>query len=133
MEASKPNLAQDIVRIHKVISRSLEVGVNRGTEYLKERFQSEQELTGYANYVHCLAEVLGSHHTSEDQITFPELQRVLPWAPYDRFATDHHHVEELLATLRPAIGNLSGEAAGEGPKEIVEILEKISEVWFPHM
>ena len=133
MAQASINVAQDLIRIHKVITRSLEVGLSKGKSYRESGFPQPQELLGYTSYIHCLSEVLGSHHTAEDQIAFPTFRKVLPNAPYDQLATDHHGVEMLLLDIPQAITDLSGNTIVHGLKAIVDTLAKISVIWFPHI
>lgn len=133
MESTTPNLAQNLICIHKVITRGIAVGLSTGEGYLKTGFPVPQERLGYSSYTHCLATVLGAHHTGEDQIGFPEFKKVLPSAPYAQFSIDHHKVEMLLIDLRRAITDLSGDTPDYGLQGIVNGLDKISEIWYPHI
>ncbi len=127
------NLAQDLVRIHKVITRSLEVGLNSGKQYLGERFPQPSELAGYSSYIFSLGAVLKGHHTSEDVVAFPAFRMVLPLAPIDRLTREHQSIAELLAGLAGAINSLSGTAPQINVETIVEVVEKISTLWHPHI
>ena len=133
MTTNNPTLAQDLLRIHKVITRGLEVGLKKGKDYLISGFSSPEELRGYSSYIHSFASVLDSHHSGEDLFAFPALRKVLPLAPYSQLATDHRSVEMLLARLPKPITDLSGNQPGEGLNVITDTLAKISEVWYPHI
>jgi len=128
-----PNLAQDLIRIHKVITRALNVGKVKGIEYLQSGFPSAQLLLGFTSYTHCLSSVLGSHHQGEDTIAFPAFRKVIPSAPYAQLLVDHHAIEMLLALFPQAIGDVSGDAPENGLRIIVDTLQKITEVWEPHI
>jgi hemerythrin-like domain-containing protein len=133
MAQSAPNLAQDLVRIHRVITRAINIDFNKGIEYLQSGFPTTETLHGYTSYTHCLAAVLGSHHTSEDIIAFPEFKKVLPSAPYARLTAEHEEVELLLASIRQALADISGNSPQGGLKTLVNTLQKISRVWGPHI
>jgi hemerythrin-like domain-containing protein len=126
-------MAQGLLRIHKVITRGLEVGLREGRQYLDKGFSQPQQLTGYSYYVHSLAAVLKAHHTSEDMVVFPEVRKVLPMAPYERLASDHQMIEKNLTPLFQAVADLSGETPEKSVKLIVDALEKISAVWYLHI
>jgi hypothetical protein len=128
-----PDLAQDLVRIHKVITRALYISLIKGREYLQSGFPQPQLLHGYSNYIHCLSEVLGSHHRGEDLIAFPAFMKVLPSAPYAQLSADHHVVDLLLASIPQAITDLSGYTPNKGQKAIVDTLGKLSAIWEPHI
>ena len=97
MEPSTPTLAKDLLRIHKVITRGLDMSLVKGKAYLQSGFSQPQALLGYSSYTHCLCSVLDSHHTSEDIIAFPEFRLVIPSAPYAQLAYDHNEIERLLS------------------------------------
>jgi hemerythrin-like domain-containing protein len=126
-----PNLAQDLIRIHKVITRAIDVDLIKGKQYIKNGFASSQEQAGYASYTHSFIEVLDAHHTSEDTIVFPELHHVLPSAPYAMLTAEHHQVERILSVMRPALSELSVDAL-VGLTTILDSLQKLSTLWAPH-
>jgi hypothetical protein len=133
MTTDKPSLAQDLIRIHKVITRSLEVSLCKGDEYLETGISLRGELMGFSRYIYCFTAVLDAHHTGEDLIAFPAFRKVLPLAPYNRLAVDHRGVETQLAKLPPAIQDLSAKKQKRGLSVIVDTLKQISEVWYPHI
>lgn len=55
-----PNLAHDLVRIHKVITRGLSVGVTRGREFLGDGFPSQDLKSGFADYIRSLVSVVAA-------------------------------------------------------------------------
>jgi hypothetical protein len=133
MAPNRSNLAQDLVRIHKVITRALDISLKKGQDYLESDLPPEQEFAGYTSYIHCLTTVLSAHHISEDIISFPAFRTVLPNAPYARLASDHHKIEMLLASIPPTIKELTDETAETSLRSITEILTKIHTLWAPHI
>jgi hypothetical protein len=133
MEQPKASLAQDLLRIHKVITRGLEVSLRSGRQYLEGGSQRAEELMGYSNYVHCLGAVLKAHHISEDIVIFPAARKVLPNAPYRQFSTDHRKIEALLIVLTQAIPGLAGDRAEESTKLVADTVNEISSIWYPHI
>lgn len=131
--ASTPDLAQDLKRIHRVITRSLNISETKGKEFLVSGFPSDQCRLGYTSYTHCLSSVLGSHHQGEDLIAFPAFRKVLPSAPYAQLLIDHHGIETLLAQLLPAKTDVAGDATDNGLRVIVDTIQKILEIWEPHI
>jgi len=131
MTQPAPNMASDLIRIHKVITRAIGVDLHKGIEYQQNGFKDPQELLGYSSYTHCLVQVLDSHHHGEDMIVFPELKKVLPSAPYARLTAEHLQVERLLDKISPAVEKLSSELQ-EGLQVIVDTLRKLSTLWPPH-
>ena len=132
MAPSTPNLAQDLVRIHKIITRAINVGLTKGTEYLQTGFPPSQVILGYSRYTACLVSVLGSHHQVEDQILFPAFRKVIPSAPYGQLASDHNKIEMLLALFPNEITSLSGDVLLHEISVITDSLHKILGIWASH-
>ena len=133
MAPSTPNLAQDLIRIHKVITRAVNVGLSSAKQLQKSGYDSPQTLTGYISYIHCLVTVLDSHHTSEDLIAFPAFRKVLPFAPYSRLTSDHQKIVGFLEKIQPALTNITSSYTDAGLSEIIDLLQKTSQIWFPHI
>ncbi len=108
--SSTPNLAQDLLRIHKVITRGLDTSLIKGKDYLEHGFPQPELTHGFACYTHCLTQVLSSHHNSEDLIAFPAFMKYLPSAPYAQLSADHHAIGSLLIGMPQAIIDLTGES-----------------------
>lgn len=130
---SLPNLAGDLLRIHRAITRGLSVAVTSGTQFLVEGYPDAGIRLGHARYVHSLAIVLGAHHGGEDEIAFPALKARLPAAPYERLAADHQEIESSLDGVRQALGDAAGESSGLNLKVVVEGLRRVAKVWSPHI
>lgn len=128
-----PDLAQDLIRIHRVITRGLIVGIAKGAAYLQSGFPQPQVFTGYSNYAHSLASVLGAHHQGEDQVAFPVLRIQLTSAPFEQLSADHHKIELLLDSIHQAIADLSADAPKEGVRILVDCLRKVYAIWVPHI
>ncbi len=131
-EKNPPNPARDLVRIHKVITRSLAVGIERGTEFLQTGFPHGEIRQGFIDYVNCVAIVLESHHLGEDDIFFPAMRDKFPQAPYKRLSADHKEIHALLVPVRQAVADLVVPANGNGLSRLVDTLRKIAEAWPPH-
>ena len=81
-ETLKPNTARDLLLIHKIITRGLEVSQQKGQEYLSGGFPNAMTRQGYHDYLLCLVTVLDAHHLTEDEVIFPQLGVRIPSAPY---------------------------------------------------
>jgi hypothetical protein len=73
MVSAIPNPAEYLIHIHKVITRGINVGINKGSEYLQNGFPEPKIPLGYTTYALSLASVLRAHHQGEDQVAFPIL------------------------------------------------------------
>ncbi len=132
-ENSLPNLARDLVRIHRAISRGLSVSATRGAEFIKDGFPDARMRQGFFSYVQALTIVLGAHHLAEDEIAFPAFRPKLPAAPYERLAADHHAIDTSLAEVRRVMSDTAGDEAKTGLRVLVEAVGKVSAVWPPHI
>jgi hypothetical protein len=128
-----PNFAQDLVRIHKVITRGLNVGVTRGKEFLDVGFPNQGIQRGFADYIQSLRSVLSAHHLGEDEIAFPALKEKLPAAPYGRLAEDHKIIEAALTLVKASISEVAGANPAAGLGVVMDALKKILRMWTPHM
>lgn len=80
-----PNVGNDLVRIHKVITRALNVSLQNSLETnLVENYQQ-----GFVIYVRTLTILLHSHHNGEDELAFPFWKTHLPAGPFDELSRQH--------------------------------------------
>jgi hypothetical protein len=133
MKTTTPNLALDLIRIHKVITRAIYTSLIKGREFRQTGFPEHQLLVGYSAYVHCLSEVLGSHHRGEDLIAFPAFIKVLPSAPYAQLFADHRAVDCQLFNIPQALTDLSSDTPDKGLQVIIDTTENLSTIWEPHI
>jgi len=133
MASTIPNPAEDLILIHKVITRGINVEISKGTEYLQNGIPQPQKLLGYSTYALSLVSVLRAHHQGEDQVIFPLLRIKLPSAPYGILTTNHREMESLLVTIHQAIEDLSGDAPEDGMRGMVENLGKVWAIWKKHI
>jgi hypothetical protein len=128
-----PNLAQDFIRIHRVITRGLRIAVDRGTEFLNEGFSHLGLQQGFVTYIQTLTVVLEAHHLGEDEIAFPSFGQVLPAASYERLAADHQKISALIGSIRHSSELIGSEGCESELNLLVEDLRKINAVWIPHI
>jgi hypothetical protein len=129
---SQSNIALDPLRIHKVISRGLLVGKEKGAEFMQAGFPDPGIRKGYAIYVKGLTVVLEAHHLSEDEVAFPFLREKLPSAPYERLTKSHQEIVALLDSLRKALPDIE-EGDVVALIQLVDGLRKVSDIWRPHI
>ena len=128
-----PNLAEDILRIHRAMTRGLFVAVTRGAVFLKDSFADRSLQQGFALYVQALTSVLSAHHLGEDEVAFPALKIKLPAVPYGSLAADHVRIETALNKVKNALPQIGAEAPAAALETIVENLQQILSVWTPHI
>ncbi len=131
-----PALSQAFLLIHKAVSRGLIVSVEKGEDYIPAGFPDPETRTGYALYTRSLAIVLDAHHLAEDEVAFPLLKTKIPSAPYDRLATHHQEIVDLLDPIRGLRGviPLVEERGDQGDlAAMVHYLRQVSDIWRPHI
>ncbi len=131
-ESTKSNPARDLVRIHRVITRGLTVGIEKGNDFEQAGFPKAALRQGFRDYNRSLAAVLGGHHQAEDSILFPALKAKLPQAPFGHLEDQHRKIEAMLVAVNRALDDLSA-AAGEALVRLVEGLQQIRQIWEPHI
>jgi hemerythrin-like domain-containing protein len=130
---SQPDPAQDLVRIHRVITRGLSVGTEKCDKFLRQGFIDDEVRQGFATYIKSLLIVLDAHHRSEDEVVFPALKPILPDMPYDKLSSDHKQIELLLELMRSSIASGTEECGGIDLHKLLGELQQVSTLWAPHI
>src|ERR1035438_784458 len=130
---NKPNLARDLARIHRVITRGLDISITHGERFIQEGFPDAITLKGYTDYVQSLLTVLDAHHTTEDELAFPLFMEKIPDAPYSRLADEHHEMDQILDKARETLKGLVGEKSAQMVNVLVGQLRRLSAIWHRHI
>ncbi len=117
-----------LLRIHKIITRALNVSIQKCDEYLAKRGVPAEEAGGFLMYVATLKWVVHSHHLTEDEVAFPYFRGKLE-APYDRLGEDHRAVARLLVNLEECLPRMSSCGLGR----LREVLGEFDKLWVPHI
>ena len=130
----KPDLAGDLLRIHKIVTRGLAVSRERGKAFAKANFPDARTREGYISYNRALLATLHAHHGAEDQLIFPRFRACIPDAPYDRLDADHRDLIPALSAAGSAVeGAVSGVSAAVWLVELLGALDRIEELWHAHI
>ena len=132
-ESKKPSLAEDLARIHRVITRGLEVSIMHGEEFIQQGFPDAGVQKGYTDYVQSLVTVLDAHHTTEDELAFPFFMEKIPDAPYSRLAAEHDEMDQILVKSGEKLKELSGEKSAQMLTLLVSLLQRLSAIWLRHI
>ena len=133
LKNSQANFAQDLLRIHRSISRALIVSVRRGEEFMQAGFPDPRLRKGFADYTRSLTVVLDGHHLGEDEIAFPFLKEKIPSAPYDRLGKNHQEIVTRLESVREAIASVEEDGDEAALMRLIDGLRKIADIWRPHI
>jgi hemerythrin-like domain-containing protein len=125
-------LAGDLIRIHKVISRGVEVSRQRSHAYADGEQAPPSVVAGFADYLQALVSVLHAHHTGEEEIAFPVLQGRFPDAPWELLVEEHRAVVPLLADLEAAVARIRQQALLDAWPAAAGTLDQLASVWDPH-
>jgi hypothetical protein len=129
---SNPNVAQDLRRIHMIITRGLDVSVEYAARFVQEGFPDRTLREGYRSYVAALLSFLHAHHLAEDDIAFPYFGERMPEAPFHQLEEEHRRIEGLLEWAREALQGLD-EEPGQSLPRLEAVLRQIRELWQPHI
>ncbi len=69
--AIKIGVGWDLVRIHKVLSRSQDMIISKCQEFSQAGFPDPVTQAGFTDYVRCFASLMHAHHTAEEELAFP--------------------------------------------------------------
>ncbi len=128
-----PSLALELLRIHRVITRGLNIGTTKGKEFQQRGFPNTRLRRGYTDYTQSLAMALRVHHLAEDEIGFPFLKEKFPHAPFERLIRNHQEMETLLEPLMKATAAVAGEGDRGDMNLLVDTLRSVSAIWTPHI
>ena len=125
-EAPKVNIAAELVRIHRVITRGLKVAIEHSQSFAREGYPDATTQEGFIAYVRTLVSVTHGHHLTEDEVAFPHVRDKLPDAPWDSLMRQHREMESLLKRIEASIE----EGALD---ELNRIVRELADIWGPHI
>jgi len=128
-----PDLAQDLLRIHRAITRGISVSAEKGAEFARHGFPDPGTRQGFSDYARSLAAVLEAHHLGEDEVAFPFFRERLPSPLYDRLSADHRQIEALLPRLKQAAANVAADGSQADLDQLVADLHTLAAIWTPHI
>lgn len=127
-------LADDLLRIHKIVTRGLSVARERGTAFARTGFPDARAREGYVSYARALLSTLRAHHGAEEHLAFPRFRERIPNAPYDQLDREH---QDLLPALSAA-DDATESALSDAPPSIwlgrlLGALDRIDQLWHAHI
>lgn len=131
---TQPNLGSDLARIHRVITRGLEVTIKYTQARAKENSLDTAAWKGLIIYIRTLAAVLHAHHITEDEEAFPYFQKKLLVAPYEALAAEHEQMAAILVEVDTIVDGLTGETRDASATDSLHrAVKRIAEIWGPHI
>jgi hypothetical protein len=134
VETGKPNIGADLLRIHRVITRGIQVSLQHSAGFAQEGFPGAAAQEGFLLYLRALRGVLDAHHLGEEEVTFPVMREKMPGIPYEKLLADHRAIVEGLEKLDKAAAAVAGGAgSGDSLIELDGVLAGLSRLWYPHI
>jgi len=130
----KQGIGWDLLRVHKVITRSLDVIIVRSQEFAEAGFPDASTHAGFTDYVRCFASLMHAHHISEEELAFPYFRVKLPDEPYDVMLSEHSKMAWLVYDVRSIVGDPGGPALEPGKlKNLESVVTDIRQIWSQHI
>ena len=127
---SKPNVAVNLLTIHKVITRALSVSIEKTRDYSQHGLPDETMQNGFSNFIRTLISVLLSHQRTEDYLAFPYSKYRLPVTPFDMLGQQHEEMAGILEEARYVIVKIdNGPGTEKELESILLALNKANEIW----
>jgi hemerythrin-like domain-containing protein len=129
-----PSLSEDLLRIHRVVTRSLQVALTSGQKFAQSGFPNDSMREGFYDYVRSLTILLNSHHSGEDEIFFPQAKKRMPGIPVDHLCEDHKEMAGILIEINQM---LEKSASGINDELVLpglnEALGRLNNLWTDHI
>lgn len=134
-EMMKPNVGADLLRIHRLITRGIEVALDRSEAFAMNGYPDAATREGFICYTRALVGVLHGHHLTEDEIAFPYFRKLLPDAPFDALSEDHRHMEIIIDNIKDLVDTMEAapSPAADPLAELNRALMALQDLWLPHI
>jgi len=131
---NQPNIGEDYIRFHKVMTRGLAVSLQNINEFLQIGALEKLNREGFIKYVQSFSSVLHGHHQAEDEKIFPYFKDKLPLVPYERLTSEHEIFNDGLQEINTGIDHLTSENDElDSLKLLKSGFDKIDQIWHPHI
>jgi hemerythrin-like domain-containing protein len=131
---NRPNVGEDYIRFHRVMTRGLAVSLQNINEFLEIGALETSSREGFLKYVQTFSSISNGHHLVEDEKIFPYFMDKLPDVPYDRLISEHIIFEGGLQEINTGLDNLWAENDElESLNLLKSGLGKIDRLWYAHI
>lgn len=129
-----PNIGEDYIRFHKVMTRGLAVSLQNTDEFLNSGTLETQNREGFLKYVQTFSSVFNGHHLVEDEKIFPYFMDKLPEVPYQRLISEHNIFKSGLQEINSGLDSLKAENDEMKSLQLLKSgLGKIDQKWHQHI
>jgi len=131
---NRPNVGEDYIRFHRVMTRGLAVSLQNINEFLEIGALETSSREGFLKYVQTFSSVSNGHHLVEDEKIFPYFTDKLPEVPYERLISEHNILKSGLQEINTGLDNLRAKNDElKSLKLLKSGLDKIDQIWYPHI
>ena len=131
---NQPNIGEDYIRFHKVMTRGLAVSLQNINDFLHIGAIEKLNREGFLKYVQSFSSVLNGHHQAENERIFPYFRDKLPEVPYERLVSEHEIFKDGLNEINTGISHLKSENDElDSLKLLKSGLGKVNQIWHPHI
>jgi len=124
-----PNAGEDIQRIHKSITRALNLA-HQHTE-APGVIQAQQD--GFSAYLRALTILLHAHHSGEDALAFPFWRERFPKGPFDTLIAQHQGMLASLARLERWLEESPAAWKNDRLSELHTLVSQLQALWLEHI
>ncbi len=127
-------VAGDLVRIHSIITRALDVSIERSRAFAESDYPDADTRKGFIIYIRCLATILHAHHLTEDELVFPYFKEKMPDVPFEFLTAQHQEMVPAIDAIKGVIRDIEASTqAGEPLNVLNQALTRMHELWLPHI
>jgi hemerythrin-like domain-containing protein len=131
---NQPNIGEDYIRFHKVMTRGIAVSLQNINEFLQMGEMEKLNREGFIKYVQSFSSVLHGHHQAEDEKIFPYFRDKFPEVPYERLTSEHKIFNDGLQEINTGIGHLMSENDELNSLKLLKSgFDRVDEIWHPHI
>jgi hypothetical protein len=129
--------ADDLLMIHRVITRALQVAQERGQEYAQHGFGDAVAEKGYRDFSRCALKLLHAHHDGEEAIIFPKLRPLLASCPFGDLEAQHREIVGAIDAANAALDDAEGASPAPSASawldRFVPAIGRVRTAWHDHI
>ena len=126
----EPNLATGLLCTHNIITRALDVSIDKS---LNAGEFDETSKTGFIYYIQSLKTVITAHHHLETQQVFPYFRDKIPDLPVVKLNQEHGKIGMLLNEVEEILPDSNNDLNKSSLKQLNTALIGINDIWHPHI
>ncbi len=131
---NRPNIGEEYIRFHRVMTRGLAVSIRNINEFLKIGTIETSYREGFLKYAGIFSSVSNGHHLVEDEKIFPYFMDKLPEVPYQRLISEHNIFKSGLQEINSGLDSLKAENDEMKSLQLLKSgLGKIDQKWHQHI